>query len=137
MKYTSVLLFTFLGLLTAVAALPLSDINSRDGGASQALEERFVDENDPIFARYFGPASQLISERDYADDDVEPRQYAKAAEYVVEGIVKIVELIKGKIEQDKKVSLIFIFETLANTSELTISILIETKSMDQPYDRWI
>ena len=138
MKYASVLLFTFLGLLTAVAALPLSNrVNARDGGASQALEERFVDENNPIFARYFGPASQLISERDYADDDVESRQYAEAAGYVAAGIVEIVEVIKGKIEQDKKVPLTFIFETFANTSELTISILIDAKSMDQRYDRSI
>jgi hypothetical protein len=105
MKFTSVLLFAFLGLLTAVAALPLSAIDAHDGGAPKALEERFVDENDPIFARYFGPTSELIiSERDYADDiQVERRQYVKAAEYIVKGIVKIVELIKGKIEQDKKV----------------------------------
>jgi len=101
MKFTSVLLFTFLGLLTAVAALPLSAIDARDG-APEALEERFVDENDPIFARYFGPTSELMSGRDDADAVLEPRQYAKAAEYIVKGIIKIVELIKGKIEQDKK-----------------------------------
>lgn len=101
MKFT-ILLFTFLGLLTAVAALPLSEINARDDATGQALEERFVDENDPIFARYFGSTYE-ISERDYADGILEPRQYAKAAEFVVKGIIKIVELIKGKIEADKNV----------------------------------
>lgn len=109
MKFTTIL-FTFLGLLTAVAALPLSEVYVRYDATSQALQERFVDENDPIFARYFGPTTE-ISERDYEDGLVEPRQYAKLAEFVIKGVLKIVNLIKGKLEQDKKVrSNIYTFE---------------------------
>jgi hypothetical protein len=103
MKFTSVLLFTFLGLLTAVAALPLSAIHPHYDTSHTQLEERFVDENDPIFARYFGGVSTPeLSERDYADGVVEPRQYAEAGKFIAEGVMKIIELIKGKIEQDKK-----------------------------------
>lgn len=103
MKFTNVLLFTCLGLLTAVAALPLS-ANHPHYNTIHNLEERFVDENDPIFARYFGGASTPeLSERDYADGVVEPRQYAEAAKFIAKGVIKIIELIKGKIEQDKKV----------------------------------
>ncbi|KAF8810650.1 hypothetical protein BYT27DRAFT_7253521 [Phlegmacium glaucopus] len=84
MKSTTILV-TFLGILTAVAALPLSNVHINVGTTSQALEGRFVDENDPIFARYVEPTSE-ISERDYADgvQVVKPRQYEQLADAQLE-----------------------------------------------------
>ncbi|KAF4612172.1 hypothetical protein D9613_003997 [Agrocybe pediades] len=65
-----------------------------------ARDEPFVREDDEIFERYFGQELNL-SEREWAEGTVEPRQYAQAARLIVKGVIKIVELIKGRIQKDK------------------------------------
>jgi hypothetical protein len=108
MKFAT-FLFTFFALLLAVAALPSpihpqnNAVQARDVTSNQELDERLVEEDDPIFARYFGSTYE-ISERDYAAATVEPRaigMVVTVVKDVVEGVMSIVNLIKGKIEQDK------------------------------------
>jgi len=101
MKLTTIC-FTFLGLLTAVAALPLADFETRSTASEQALEERFVPDDDPIFARYFASTSE-ITERAYLDPDapVEKRWVQMVVKAVAEGVKAIFNLIQGKINADK------------------------------------
>jgi len=60
-----------------------------------------VRENDPLFARYFDDVYE-ISEREFEEATVEPRWVATVARAVVKGIMKIVDIIKGKINADKQ-----------------------------------
>ncbi|KAF9481072.1 hypothetical protein BDN70DRAFT_876812 [Pholiota conissans] len=108
MKFTTIL-FATLGLLSAsVAALPApalsADTLSARDVEMESLQERF-DENDPIFERYFGPGRHVkVTEADYAPGapgTVEKRWVHAAVEAVVEGVMAVVNLIKGKIERDK------------------------------------
>jgi len=112
MKFTTCL-FTFLSLILVVSALPSpvqldeNAIEARTSamGTSYSLaarDEQWVREDEPIFERYFGQELDL-TEREWAEGTVEPRQYAQAAKLVIKGVIKLVELIKGRIQQDKDV----------------------------------
>ncbi|KAF4612171.1 hypothetical protein D9613_003998 [Agrocybe pediades] len=97
-------LSTIFGLLLAARALPslvpydenaieIRGITST-GYSLAARDEPFVREDDEIFERYFGQELDL-TEREWAEGTVEPRQYAKvaeqAAELIIKGVIKIVD----------------------------------------------
>ncbi|KAF9553692.1 hypothetical protein CPC08DRAFT_727726 [Agrocybe pediades] len=117
MKFTTCL-FTIFGLLLAARALP--SLVPYDENAVEVRgitstryslaprDEPFVREDDEIFERYFGQELDL-TEREWAEGTLEPRQYAKvaeqAAELIIKGVIKIVDVIKGRIQKDKDVRL--------------------------------
>jgi hypothetical protein len=124
MKFATIL-FAALGLLASVAAAPTEttiEIDTRDVQVEmQDLQLRFDDH--PIMQHYFGhPARLNVTEADYAPGapgtvEIEKRGgIATIAKLVVKGVMAIVNLIKGKIEQDKQVrfqaafSIVCVFE---------------------------
>jgi len=106
MKLTTYLL-SFAACILAVSALPYplrSEKLTGDNGTILPVRDVIVRHDDPLFARYFEGVYD-ISEREFLEGTIEPRVDAIAiAETVVKGVIKIVELIKGKIEADKYVS---------------------------------
>jgi len=97
--------FAFLGSLVAVSALPAAPLSSLQNGiqarSNELVEARSITDDEPIFARYFSETYE-ITEREYAEATVEPRQYRQAAKIVVKAVELIVNAIKGQIEKDKE-----------------------------------
>jgi len=108
-----IFLFALIGYFLAVSALPSplrshSEHQGNNSSISSTTHDVFVRHDDPLFARYFDGVYD-ISEREFLEATIEPRGgVATIAKAVVKGVIKIVELIKGKIAADKKVTLIFL-----------------------------
>ena len=69
----------------------------------ETFDERGLDENDPIIARYFDGSVWEISEREFEEASIETRGLGVVVKLVAKGITALVDLIKGKIEKDKEV----------------------------------
>ncbi|KAF4611785.1 hypothetical protein D9613_004001 [Agrocybe pediades] len=105
-------LFAFLGLLFPVSALPspirlsLNELQKRsatlaNSGSLTSRNDLFPRDDEPIFEEYFGRTFE-ITEREWEENAMEKRYVAQAARFIIKGVLKIVDLIKGKINQDKE-----------------------------------
>ncbi|PPR05803.1 hypothetical protein CVT26_010153 [Gymnopilus dilepis] len=109
MKSVFTLVIFVLSLFLAVLSLPFP-LNDEKGLAPRStslalretFDERGLDENDPIIARYFDGSVWEISEREFEEASIETRGLGVVVKLVAKGITALVDLIKGKIEKDKE-----------------------------------
>ena len=110
MKSLHTLTILFLGIFLAVTALPVSLYHNKgvvpgwhSSATPEILDERGLNEDEPIIARYFDGSIWEISEGEFEEASIERRGRGGIGKILAEGIEAFVNLIKGKIERDKRV----------------------------------
>ena len=113
MKIITCLFFFFGIIVMTVSGLPspvrlsLNELQERsatlaNSASFSARNDLFPRDNEPIFEEYFGRTLD-ITEREWEELTVEKRNVARVAKLIIKGVMKIVDLIKGRIQQDKDV----------------------------------
>jgi len=154
MKLLTYSILALFGCIMAVSALPspirlskdqqtLLNSKSQLNASLHAAQETFVRDDDPLFARYFDDVYE-ISEREFAEATTEPpivkrNMLVSVSKAVVEGIVKIVQWIKAKIEADKQVRNLLPSSSNRHNTHINFNCpcLIDARTMDKRYGQKI
>jgi len=92
----------FLRLYVSLNELQERSATLANSASFSARNDLFPRDNEPIFEEYFGRTLD-ITEREWEELTVEKRNVARVAKLIIKGVMKIVDLIKGRIQQDKDV----------------------------------